>query len=155
MIVKDITDHLRRHFNVTDGPWAIGGLSMGGYGSLRIGLKHPELFASIWSHSAKIEFDELGRTGLFADPVDLDIRHYARKLVEATNRPVLTFDCGTEDELLEENRRLHAYLNEIGLEHAYSEHPGGHVWDYWDLHVQSALEQHARVLGIERVIPEY
>ena len=37
----DLPNHLRRFFNVTDGPWAIGGLSMGGYGAMRLGLKYP------------------------------------------------------------------------------------------------------------------
>lgn len=151
MIVKDITGHLKRHFNVTDGPWAIGGLSMGGYGSMRIGLKYPEMFASIWSHSAKFEWQEIAETGQFADPNDTDVRHHARALVNATNKPVITFDCGTEDELLEESRRFDQFLTEIGIDHTYSEHPGGHEWDYWDKHVQSALEQHARVLGLERM----
>ena len=41
LIVKDISDHVRRHFNVTSGPWGIGGLSMGGYGAMRIGLNIP------------------------------------------------------------------------------------------------------------------
>lgn len=151
LIVTDITSHLKRHFNVTDGPWAIGGLSMGGYGSMRIGLKHPDLFASIWSHSSKFEWEGIVDFGQFADPVDLDVRHYAQELVNAANKPVITFDCGTEDELLDESRRFDSYLTEIGLEHSYSEHPGGHEWDYWDTHVQAALEQHARVLGIERI----
>ena len=41
LIVKDISDHVRRHFNVTSGPWGIGGLSMGGYGAMRIGRNIP------------------------------------------------------------------------------------------------------------------
>lgn len=151
LIITDITNHLKRLFNVTDGPWAIGGLSMGGYGSMRLGLKYPEQFASIWSHSSKFEWDGLVDSGQFAEPADTDVRHHARKLVDTTNKPVITFDCGTEDELLEENRRFDQYLTELGVDHTYNEHPGGHEWDYWDTHVQSAIEQHARVLGLERI----
>lgn len=153
LIVTDITNHLKRHFNVTDGRWAIGGLSMGGYGSMRLGLKYADRFASIWSHSSKFEWEGIMESGQFADPHDNDVRHHARALVNADRKPVITFDCGTEDELLEESRRFDAYLTELGLDHSYAEHPGGHEWDYWDKHVQSALEQHARVLGIERIDP--
>lgn len=153
LIVSDMTAHLKRHFNVTDGPWAIGGLSMGGYGAMRIGLKHPDRFASIWSHSSKFEWEGMIESGQFANPDDTDVRFHARNLGSADKKPVITFDCGTEDSLLEENRSFHAYLDEIGLEHGYSEHPGGHEWNYWDKHVQSAIAQHARVLGLEWIDP--
>jgi S-formylglutathione hydrolase FrmB len=150
LIVTDITNHLLRHFNVTDGPWAIGGLSMGGYGSMRLGLKYANRFKSIWSHSSKFEWEGITESRMFADPQDTDVRFHARNVAVMADKPVITFDCGTEDELLEESRRFHTFLDEIGLEHTYNEHPGGHEWDYWDKHVQPALAQHARVLGIER-----
>src|SRR5262249_55353975 len=35
---------------------AINGLSMGGYGGLMLGLRHPDLFCSIGSHSGAVEF---------------------------------------------------------------------------------------------------
>jgi enterochelin esterase-like enzyme len=75
--------------------------------------------------------------------------------VDRPQKPVLSFDCGTEDEgLIDENRRLHAQLDGIGLEHHYAEHPGGHEWDYWDLHVREALAQHGRVLGADPIVPQ-
>jgi putative tributyrin esterase len=43
------------------------------------------------------------------------------------------------DHLLEQNRRFYAFLEERGVAHAYHKHPGGHDWDCWDAHVQSAL----------------
>ena len=155
LIVTDIPNHLRRHFNVTDGPWAIGGLSMGGYGSLKLGLKHPDLFASIWAHSSKVEASGTGLDlSLLVDPDDADIFEHAKRLLGRERTPVLSFDCGTGDEgLIDENRRLHAQLEEIGLAHHYAEHPGGHEWDYWDLHVREALAQHGRVLGAEPIEP--
>lgn len=153
LIMTDITNHVRRMFNVTDGPWAIGGLSMGGYGAMRLGLKYPDRFASIWAHSSKFEWEGMVDSGQFADPQDTDVRHHANQLLNASTKPVITFDCGTEDELLPENRRFDAYLTEIGFDHSYAEHPGGHTWDYWDEHVQSALVQHARALGIEKFDP--
>lgn len=148
LIVTDITNHLRRHFHVTGGPWAIGGLSMGGYGAMRLGLKYPDRFASIWSHSSKFEWEGLVESGQFVDPQDPDVRHHARQLLNSPHRPVISFDCGTEDELLDENRNFNTFLTELGIEHTYNEHPGGHDWDYWDTHVQTALDQHARVLGL-------
>lgn len=151
LIVTDITNHLKRHFNVTDGPWAIGGLSMGGYGSMRLGLKYSDRFASIWSHSSKFEWGEMMASGLFPDPDDLSVHAHADRVSALAKKPVITFDCGLDDELLGESRRFHEHLDTLGLDHTYNEHPGGHEWDYWDTHVQAALAQHARVLGVEPV----
>jgi putative tributyrin esterase len=131
LIIKDIAAHLKRHFHVTDGPWAIGGLSMGGYGALKLGMKHPDRFASIWAHSSKVDWrDTELDTTLLAPPQDIDLLEYARKVVELDRKPVLSFDCGTEDELLEENRWIHAEFDTLGLEHGYAEFEGGHDWQW-------------------------
>ena len=156
LIMIDIRDHVRRHFNVTAGPWAIGGLSMGGYGSMRLGLKYPDVFASIWSHSSaflirdRLELSDFDQAGL--DDASVYVQAERLKASGAT-LPAISFDCGVDDELIEDNRKFDAYLDQIGLDHHYAEHAGGHTWDYWDLHVRSALAQHARVLGVDAVTP--
>lgn len=155
LVMNDIPAHLKRHFNVTDGPWAIGGLSMGGFGSLRLGLKYPDRFASIWAHSSKIDWkDSELDVSLLLDPDEEDIASIARRVASRDNKPELSFDCGVDDFLIDENRAFHAQLDEIGLEHHYAEHNGDHEWDYWERHVPTALAQHARVLGVEWVEEE-
>ena len=140
----------------------IGGLSMGGYGALKLALKHPDLFCSANSHSG----------ALFAahspfDPANPTTAEFMRifgpnpqggpddlfALAEQIDRrllPALRIDRSTEDSLLDGNRRFHAHLDALGIPHDYEEFPGGHSWDYWDRHVQEALAFHARVLGISR-----
>jgi len=148
LLMRDIPAHLARHFNVRPGSWAIGGLSMGGYGAMRLGLKYPDRFASIWAHSSAFHIGQMATGDWFADPADADISTHARALANAATRPVISFDCGLDDELLQYNRGFHRELDELGIAHHYAEHPGGHTWEYWDAHVQVALAQHARVLGI-------
>lgn len=154
LLVKDLRAHVHRHFAARPGKWAIGGLSMGGYGSMRLGLKYPELFGSIWAHSAAFHIGEFLDDRFVTDRDDLDVACFADLVAELNpgDRPAIAFDCGTEDELLPHNRDLHAHLDAIGLEHIYREHPGGHTWDYWDAYVQDALAFHAGHLGISRVV---
>lgn len=146
-IVQDLREHVSRIFNVRSGPWAIGGLSMGGFGALRLGLKYPALFSSIWAHSSapRIGWLMADRT---PDPADAQILTHAERLAATGTGPELSFDCGTEDDLVGENRELHEQLVQLGIAHHYAEHPGAHTWAYWDLHVRSALAQHARILGL-------
>jgi S-formylglutathione hydrolase FrmB len=162
MIVQDLWEHVNRTYPVRpDTPWAIGGLSMGGYGALRLGLKYPEQFASIFAHSSFIpgptEFAEwaaaaadnswLQQVVRLNAAGDLDCQHWAGQAAQGT-LPRLSFDCGTADQLLDQNRRFQDYLTAQAIPHSYAEHPGGHTWQYWDRHVRAALRQHAAVFGV-------
>ncbi|HWK81023.1 MAG TPA: alpha/beta hydrolase-fold protein [Thermomicrobiales bacterium] len=152
LIVRDIPRELGKLFRVTDGPWAIGGLSMGGQGSLRIGMKHSDRFGSIYAHSSGMLVPDPDWLAKLDDPDDASCFVQADRLKARVEggaaMPVITFDCGVDDFTLDGNRALHAHMEAIGLDHTYREFSGAHTWDYWDEHVQDALVQHARVLGI-------
>lgn len=148
LLVRDIREHVSRMFNVRPGRWAIGGLSMGGYGSMRLGLKYPDLFSSIWAHSSAPHIGQAMADRL-EDPADALWMTHARNLVGRSDIPTISFDCGVDDErLIDDNREFDRQLTELGVSHHFAEHPGGHTWDYWDEHVVEALRQHADVLGI-------
>jgi putative tributyrin esterase len=161
-LVEDLVAHVRHTFPAQAGRWAIGGLSMGGFGALSLGLRYPEIFCSVWAHSSAIFHPDAPMPGPFPwnDPrlteaehrrlkVDLSCYHWA-SVIDREKLPRLTFDCGTEDFLIEANRAFHAYLGQLDLPHTYAEHPGAHTWDYWNTHVVSAIQQHAEVFGITR-----
>ena len=123
---------------------AIAGLSMGGYGALRLGAKYPERFSAISAHSAITRISEmeafveepLSDYLQCARPEELDVL----SLLKAANHlPRLRFDCGVDDMLIAENRTLHAELLANGVEHEYQEYPGGHEWQYWQKHVEQTL----------------
>lgn len=148
-LMKDLADHVIHTFHATTGNWAIGGNSMGGFGAVRLGLKYPERFSSVWAHSGVYPTVETVPEHWHWDGEmeDLDCYRLAGRS-DPPRLPRLSFDCGTDDHLLDSNRRFHAYLEERGVPHTYREHPGGHDWTYWDRHVQEALEQHSDVLNL-------
>jgi putative tributyrin esterase len=135
---------------------AIGGLSMGGYGAMKFGLKYPHLFGSVAAHSGVLDIRESIRIRRWADVCDRvypkgparadDCFHLARGVAKLTpaKRPQIRFDCGTDDFLIQQNRDFRAHLLKLKLPHEYQEFPGAHTWDYWDLHVQEALAFHRR-----------
>jgi S-formylglutathione hydrolase FrmB len=128
----------------------IGGLSMGGYGALRIGLGYADRFASANSHSGATLFgskppDSAERELIVgSNPIgsDHDLIELARKAKAAGKLPRLRIDCGEDDFLIEDNRSLHGTFVEMGIAHEYQEYPGQHNWDYWDLHVREAIAFH-------------
>ena len=137
----------------------IGGLSMGGYGALRLALGFPDMFASANSHSGALaigteprkdcDTDEFCRIfGASPAGSEHDLRVLARRCAEKKTLPALRIDCGIEDYLVEDNRRFHQFLVEQNIPHEYAEFLGGHDWDYWDLHVREALAFHAKALNL-------
>lgn len=161
-LIKDVVGLVERTFPVKaqrEGR-AIGGLSMGGYGAVKLGLKHHEMFASVNSHSGALgvhqrdmprtreispEFTRIfgeDSQGGPEDPFAIIER------VDHGRVPALRIDCGTEDFLLDQNRAFHKLLEESRIPHEYEEFPGGHSWAYWDEHIQEAIAFHARNLKL-------
>ncbi len=158
-LVKDVLGFVDATFptRAERGGRAIGGLSMGGYGAMKLGLKYPDLFCSVNSHSGALGFatykdpnEEFQR--IFGpNPAGGENDAYAlAERLERDRMPALLIDCGTEDFLLDDNRDFHVHLERLGLRHDYHEYPGSHDWAYWDQHVQAALRFHAHRLGIAR-----
>ena len=139
----------------------IGGLSMGGYGAMRLALGYPDRYVSANSHSGALMVGSRPpadgvvpveeRKKIFGDDprgTDHDLAALAERCAKAGILPRLRLDCGTEDFLLENNRTFHETLNRLNVPHEYQEFPGAHNWDYWDLHVREALAFHCREMGI-------
>lgn len=122
----------------------LGGLSMGGFGALRLAARHPGRFRAVAGHSSVThlsQLDELTATPLPGDGELGDL------LVAAPHLPPLRFDCGLDDPFLAANRRLHDQLTAAGIPHVYEEHAGGHDWDYWTEHVAQTLVFFGSALG--------
>ena len=121
----------------------VAGNSMGGYGALKFGLRHPELFAFAASMSGA--FDAPARTDdasimrAFGPPdsetrAANDLFKLARDFPQERKAllPYLYLDCGTRDPWLASNRAFAAQLLEHGLTHEFRQLPGEHIWPYWD-----------------------
>ena len=64
-----------------------------------------------------------------------------RKLKESGGRiPEIFMCCGTEDFLLENNRRMHLFLEEEKIPHRYYESAGNHDMVFWNEYIQKAVE---------------
>lgn len=135
-------------------PRFIGGLSMGGYGALRLGALNPKRFVAISAHSSITDVAHMN--GFVEEPLaEFDILENEPLAVidcmkaNAARLPHLRFDCGTEDILLEHSRTLHRDLLEAGIPHAYEEFPGAHTWDYWREHLADTLRFFAASLRLQ------
>ncbi len=152
-LADELPAMLEKYFHLRE-EWAVGGLSMGGYGAVRFGLGRPGRFRSVHAHSAALGF---GHDTRYAERPDMarilgpDGKSLENDLYELASladvRPTIRIDCGTEDFLIEDNRLFHAHLEGLGFAHEYEEFPGAHDWAYWDRHVQDQLAFHRKNLG--------
>jgi len=146
---------------------AVGGLSMGGYGALKLALKHPDIYCAAVSHSGAVNWASQSwpQSGAApsTDPTrspewslvlgdnpkggDDDIYALAERADRGT-LPAISIDCGLDDFLLDHNRQLHSHLTDLGIPHDYSEYAGDHEWGYWDLHCRHALKFVGRAFGL-------
>jgi S-formylglutathione hydrolase FrmB len=134
-------------------PLLVAGLSMGGFGALRLAGKHPGRILAAAGHSSITDVAELdalieeSRGGWSEAPADRTV--LAALLGAAGPLPPLRFDCGLDDPYLEGNRALHRALDEAGIAHIYEESEGGHGWPYWSRAVADTLAFFGTILNGE------
>ncbi len=123
----------------------ISGLSMGGFGALKIGAKYNQRFKAFSGHSSITNTEQMQ---LFVeedmehfqqtDKVDEDVFETIRKYKDQIGP--FRFDCGTNDLLFDHNKKLHAQLSAEGIAHHYEGLEGSHEWKYWAKHVKRSLD---------------
>ena len=146
-IREDVPDVVRQEIKITSdrSPLFITGLSMGGYGALRIGAGYPHLFKAFSGLSSITEFEQLANWYENGDISEIaaNVSHQTSVLeTMLKNRDKLQaflFDCGAEDILIEANRKLHVALTAKNITHIYNEYPGEHHWPYWTEHIREHL----------------
>lgn len=162
-IGKELVEFTRKLFPLSDKreDTFIAGLSMGGYGAIRNGLKYVENFGCVIGLSAALVHDTWkdadNSAPIFTfrrsyyeaifgeyDKVkgsDKDPKALLLKLKEE-GRPVpkMYLCCGTEDGLVTANRDFRDFLNENGVDLTYVEGPGKHDWVFWDTYIKKVLD---------------
>jgi len=134
----------------------VAGLSMGGYGALKLAMSCPEQYAAAASLSGvtdivsrvfngnpvrKKEFENIfGDLDKVAGSKN-DLFYLAERLARHEGpKPYLYQCCGTEDSLYEGNIKFRDHCRELELDLTYEEEPGTHEWGYWDKKIQRVLE---------------
>lgn len=160
---EDGSAHVETHLIDELLPWAdasmplngvrhVAGISMGGYGALTLALRRPGVFESASGTSSYFDPERLFTTGIVPDfsdrlwgsPERRDAHDPRRLIADPARRAGLrvAFDCGTEDDLITDNRAFHQHLTDLRVPHGYAEHPGAHDWDYWRTHFADHFRFH-------------
>jgi len=161
-VLQELLPDVQKRYRTIESRYGrgIAGLSMGGFGALKFGVKSPGTFAFAGSISAALAtswtddslkrwprtlqdsvitvFGPPGSPTRKANDIFELLRGQSPARVAAL--PYLYVNCGTEDLTLPDNLQLVELLREQKIPHEYRELPGDHNWQYWDQQVKEVLQ---------------
>jgi putative tributyrin esterase len=165
-LLMDLLPAVIGRFPIDTTRMGIAGLSMGGYGALSLGLRHPHTFHFIGALSGSLDVPFLipdlernGRTGLksslehiFGRDTTFWAAHAPSRLaasIPASEAPYFYLANGIQDEFA---RRLSLYrdfadlLRSRSLRYEYHETPGRHSWEYWDQEIPGVIHRFLQIV---------
>lgn len=128
----------------------IAGLSMGGYGALKVGLRRCDLFgataglSSVADMEGTVELFKDVFVPIFGEELVIPDSENLLKLADEVNqnplKPRIFMGVGTEDFLYEGNCKLREKFENLDYDFTYRESTGEHTWQFWDEYIQYVLE---------------
>lgn len=130
----------------------IAGLSMGGYGAVKLALRNPNIFGGAASLSGCLDIESLIKNNLeshdiaciFGEIPDVsespeNVIYLAKKLAEQSEKPKIYQACGTEDFLYRDNQTFRLVMENLDYTYCYEEGSGEHTWSFWDEYIRPAI----------------
>lgn len=170
--LREFMPYIQKRYRVRPGRSSRGimGISMGGYGALRLAFANPRLFTSVSAQSAALMPEStkgvnlamnsgMGRANflgdVFGNPIDANFWMansplvLARKNAAALSGLHIYFDCGSEDNYGFDTgaRELDQELTAERIEHEFHLYPGGHDLIYFLQHFGESVEFHSRAFS--------
>lgn len=131
----------------------VAGLSMGGYGAMKLGLVTSENFSYVASLSGALDLFALaiGGSERYFRSLFGSIEQYLNsendlfaqaELLAQSNKPLpkLYIWCGTEDGLYSHSVKFSKLCKELGYDVTYEESAGDHEWQYWDAQIKRVMQ---------------
>lgn len=172
-LILDLIPYVDRYYRTVASRQgrAVAGLSMGGYGALKLGLKYPRLFAAVASLSGALASARPDWSQRRPDPKIKEVlqadfgppdnpAHASNDPFELVKKiprdevPQLYLSVGEDDSLLEVNREFVRLLADLKIPYQYREIPGKHEWPLWDGEIQVVLAIQAPIISSVEAKPK-
>lgn len=151
-IAKELPQRIQEFFRVSGKREDnyIAGLSMGGYGAMKIALRESSQFCACGALSPLCDLDKrfdiadpsvmLNLFGQCSTPNEDSLMFLADREKDNPQKPRIYMATGTKDFLYENAQPLRQKLMQNGYDFTYTEAPTDHNWNYWDEQIQKVLK---------------
>lgn len=154
-VSEELPAVMHKFFRLSDKPrdTFVAGLSMGGYGAMKLALTYPERFGAAGSFSGAVDVASMAENGsplakrVFPEPEKVrgaedDLLHLLVQNADAPSKPRLLVACGTADFLYPAHQKFVPELLKHGWEVHGQDTPGAtHEWGYWDALIKQFIEE--------------
>ncbi len=142
-VAEELPRVMHRFFRLSDKPedTFVAGLSMGGYGAMKLALNYPGRFRAAASFSgATTILDKISSVlgkrlsgGKSLRGTECDLYHMMKVNGAAQKKPRLYVACGTADFLYDQHQKFVPALKKAGWDVTRYDEPGAvHEWGFWD-----------------------
>lgn len=132
------------------------GISMGGYGALKLGFRAPEKFSAVASLSGGVNVADICEAEKSREPSIWDNIFGPFDCIRGSNndlfalsenlsktdkpKPSIYIWCGMDDMLYSQNVAMYQHLSKLNYNLTYEESEGDHQWKYWDTKIQNVFD---------------
>ena len=151
-VSEELPRVIRGFFRVSDKPedTFVAGLSMGGYGAMKLALNFPERFGAAASFSGAVDIAASSKRhphnwkritgGKSIRGTENDLFHMMKENADAPAKPRLYVSCGTADFLYGHHQKFVPALRKLGWDvTAHDEPDAVHEWGFWDREIAKFL----------------
>lgn len=148
-VAEELPELCRRLLGIEPAPadTCLVGISMGGYGALKLALRHPEKYAKVASLSGVALIQERlaqqlpphrlrEMKGIFGEQLVINPEDDLEQLLEAQSEKLKTMPvlmmCGRQDPFYGMNAAFAEMLHSRKLPVQFIQTDGGHDWAYWN-----------------------
>ena len=152
-VAEELPEAMHTFLRLSDKPedTFVAGLSMGGYGAMKLALTHPERFRCAGSFSGAVNAAAMTRRRPSAldrifgtddvEGTEHDLFHLLKVNAKAPRKPKLYISCGTEDFLWQDHLLFWPAAEKAGWDVTHREIPGySHEWALWDLEIKAFID---------------
>ncbi len=152
-VAHELPMMMHRFFRLSDRPedTFVAGLSMGGYGAMKLALNFPERFSAAASFSGAVDIRSMGKRhenhwkritgGKSLVGTNCDLFHLIEENAGAAHKPRLYVSCGTADFLYDQYQQFVPALKKAGWDvTSYEEPDAVHEWGFWDREIRKFID---------------
>jgi S-formylglutathione hydrolase FrmB len=152
-VSQELPMMMQRFFRLSDKPedTFVPGLSMGGYGAMKLALNQPERFGAAASFSGAVDIASTSKRhahnwkritgGKSIRGTDCDLMHMLKVNGAAEHKPRLYVSCGTADFLYGQHQKFVPAARKAGWDvTSYEEPDATHEWGFWDREIRKFIE---------------